>query len=71
MQKYTDNLRDLDLKRKGLDFDISEMLAEIDTEAIFENLDPESGVIGDLPEDSKIGILVAKLIERQKELEAQ
>ena len=28
-------------------------------------------MIGDLPESSKIGVLVNKLIERQKELEAQ
>ena len=71
MCKYTDNLRDLDIKRNGLDFEIQDLLAELDTEATFQNLDPESGVIGDLPETSKIGILVKKLIERQKEIEAQ
>ena len=45
------------------------MLAEIETQASFEDLDPENTAVADLPEDSKIVMLVNKLIERQKEME--
>lgn len=71
MQLYTENLRDLDEKRKGMDIEIQDLLLEIDTEATFENLDPETGGLADLPEGSKIGQLVSKLISRQKEVEEQ
>lgn len=64
MRKISASLKDLDIKRNGLDFEIQDLLAELDTEATFQNLDPESGTIGDLPETSNIGILVKKLIER-------
>ena len=50
-----DGLRDLDDKRIGMDFEIEDMLAEIDTEATFENLDPENTNLEDLVEDSKVG----------------
>ena len=53
-----------------MDIQIEEMLAEIETQASFEGLDPENTQIADLPEDSKISMLVNKLIERQKEMEA-
>lgn len=39
--EYSDNLRDLDEKRQGLDFEIQDLLAEIDTEASYSNVDPE------------------------------
>ena len=54
LHKYLDDLRDLDEKRLGLDFEIQDLLAEIDTEASFNNVDPEQAV-EDLPEDSLIG----------------
>ena len=63
-----DDLRDLDEKREGLDFEIHELLAEIDTEATYSNIDPDA-IVDQLPEDSKIGLLVNKLVARQKELE--
>lgn len=41
MHEYVDNLRDLDEKRRGLDFEIQDLLAEIDTEATYSNVEPE------------------------------
>ena len=35
MRVYTQNLRELDLKREGLDFEIADMLMEMDTVASF------------------------------------
>ena len=40
------------------------MMAELDTQASYENQDPENGQLDDLPEDSKINQLVIKLVER-------
>ena len=70
MQHYTENIKDLDEKRQGLDFEIQDLLAEMDTQASFEGLDPDQKH-EELTKDSKISILVDKLIERQKEIEAQ
>ena len=47
------------------------MLAEIDPETTFEGLDPEKALLADLPEDSKVRMLVNKLVARQKELELE
>ena len=55
MLKYVDNLRDLDEKREGLDLEIQELLAEVDTEATYEKLDPEKATAADLGDESKIG----------------
>jgi len=46
------------------------LLAEIDTQATYENVTQEQ-TLTDLPEDSKINMLVAKLVERQREMEKQ
>ena len=46
------------------------MLAELDTQASYEGVDPDAQP-ADFPEDSKIGKMVGMLIERQKEIEAQ
>ena len=64
-------MKDLDEKRKGLDIQIQDMLAELDTQASYEDHDPENGQLADFPEDSKINQLVTKLVERQKEMEEQ
>ena len=40
MKHYTDHIKELDEKRQGLDFEIQDLLAEIDTQASFEGMDP-------------------------------
>ena len=40
MQHYINVFRDLDEKREGLDFEIQDMLTDLDTQGIYENLDP-------------------------------
>ena len=68
---YIENLRDLDEKRAILDFQIQDMLHEMDTAATYENINPDDK-LEDLPQEkSQIKQLVDKLVERQKELEAQ
>ena len=42
----------------------------MDTQASFEGVATDA-MPDDLPEDSKVKLLVTKLIERQKEIEAQ
>ena len=69
MQVYVDRLRDLDEKREGLDFEIQDMLLELDTQATFADI-TQDAKLTDLPKDSKVGTLVGKLVERQKEIEA-
>ena len=63
MHRYIDSMRDLEEKRSGLDIQVDQLLEEIDTAKSFENIDPETQY-KDLPEDSKVKQLVAKLIER-------
>jgi hypothetical protein len=48
MRVYTQNLRELDLKREGLDFEIADMIMEMDTVASFQDL-PENAKLEDIP----------------------
>jgi len=41
-------LRELDLKREGLDFEIADMIMEMDTVASFQDL-PENAKLEDIP----------------------
>lgn len=70
MHRYVDSLRALDERREGLDFEIQDLLAELNTED-YENLDPAEAQVADLPQDGLLKRLVDKLVERQQELEAQ
>ena len=52
-----------------MDFELTDLLAEMDTKetwGTFENMDPDQ-VLDQLPEESKVGQLVKKMVERQKE----
>ena len=62
MQVYLDMFRKLDEKRQGLDFEIHDMLHEMDTQASFQDL--ESVSAENIPEDSMVGKLIGKLISR-------
>jgi hypothetical protein len=68
MNAYVTNLKELDCKREGLDFEISDMLQEMDTVASFADI-PENSKIEDIPINTKIGTLVNKVIERNAEIE--
>lgn len=67
LQVYLDMLRDLDKKREGLDFEIHDMLEEMDTAASFKDI--ENAKIEDIPKDSKVGQLIERLIMRQREID--
>ena len=57
MQVYLDKFRDLDRKREGLDFEIHDILEEIDTSAGFQDIAADAKV-EDIPPDSKVGQLI-------------
>ena len=61
MSQYVDVFRDLDEKRQGLDFEIHELLEDIDTQATFEGQNPASA---SFESDSKVGMLINKMVER-------
>lgn len=61
MKYYTEKIKLLDEKREGLEIEITDMLAEMDTEASFNGLDPETQV-KQLGPDTQIGRLVDKLV---------
>ena len=53
MQVYVDLFRKLDEKRQGLDFEINDILGELDTVASFDEL--ENKKIEDIPKESLVG----------------
>ena len=69
MQVYVDLFRKLDEKRQGLDFEIHDILAELDTVASFDEV--ENKKVEEIPKESKLGQLIDKLVSRQKEIEFQ
>lgn len=56
------------MKREGLDFEITDMLHELDTVASFQDL-PENVELKDIPANSRVNQLVSKIVERNKEIE--
>ena len=42
MKIYTNQIKDLDEKREGLEFEITDLLAEMDTQASYDGVDPET-----------------------------
>lgn len=64
MHMFIDRFRILDEKVADLDVEIADMLAEVDTEATYEGLNPEEAEVKDLPADSKVAQLVEKMINR-------
>ena len=70
MKYFTEQIKQLDEKREGLEFEITDLLAEMDTQASYEGMDPETQV-AELGPESKVGQLVGKLVDRQRELDAQ
>ena len=63
MKHYTDQIKDLDEKREGLEFEITDLLAEMDTQASYDGVDPDTEADA-LPKDTKVGQLVEKLVQR-------
>ena len=56
-----------------MDFELQDLLAEMDTKetwGTFENMDPDQ-VLDQMPEESKVGQLVKKMVDRQKKQEEE
>lgn len=68
--EYIKIFNDLDEKRDGLDFEIHDMIAEIDTEQAFKHL-PLDMPAEDLDRYSTLAKLIGKIKERQAEIERQ
>ena len=61
--EYVDLFNELEEQRDGLDFQIQDLLRELDTQKTFEEI--EKGTkLEELPEDSKVTALVSKIVER-------
>ena len=71
MHNYVDKFRIVDEKCEDMDFEITDLLNEVDTEATYAEMNVEEGEVNDLPKNSKISQLVDKIMERQHEMEAQ
>ena len=67
--EYVDLFNELEEQRDGLDFQIQDLLRELDTQKTFGGI--EKGTkLEELPEDSKVTALVSKIVERQQEIQA-
>ena len=65
MKKYVDIFQDLDDRREGLDFEIQELLEEIDTQPAYDDdTNPQADAETPFASDSKVGTLIDKMIER-------
>ena len=69
MKEFTNQIAELDEKREGLEFEISDLLAEMDTQASYDGVNPDTQA-NELPPDSKVSQLVGKMVERQRDLDA-
>ena len=61
---------ELEEQRDGLDFEIQDLLEELDVTTTFEEI-KEGTKIEELPENSKVATLIKKIVDRQQEIEAQ
>ena len=71
MQHYVSIFRDLDERREGLDFEINDLLADLDAQAPNEGQDPNTINTNLIASESKVGMLINKVLQRQKEIENQ
>ena len=69
MMEYVKVFKELDERRQGLDFEIQDLLKEVDTQASYADHDPETTNLESFAPDSKIALLISKIIERKKEIE--
>ena len=71
-KQYVQIFNQLDLERESLDFEIQEMLEEMDMNDHFRNLESTNDyTIQDVPKESKLGKLVDKMQERTMKIELQ
>ena len=71
INRYIDTYNQLDQQRKGLEFELQDMLVDLDAEEEFKDLNKRFTSIDDVPKDSKIGMLVGKIKERNLSLHSQ
>ena len=70
MLEYVERFNELEEQRDGIDFEIQDLLEELDTQKSFEIIKEETK-LEELPESSKVAKLIKKIVERQQEIEAQ
>lgn len=66
MKDYLSTFEELEDKREGLDFEIGDILAELDTEKHYSRL--KNGNLSDIKPGSKLGRLIDKMMERTIEI---
>ena len=69
MLRYVDSLREMDERREGLDFEIHDILEDINPQASFDG--KEGTTLDQFAPDSKVNILIQKVQQRQDEIEKQ
>ena len=70
ISEYLQIFNKLERERQGLDFEIEDLLKELNLEKHFEE---QKGIqnLDDVPKESKLGQLIGKMIERNQELALQ
>ena len=63
LKQFIQNYNDLDVEREGLEFNIEELLQDLDTETAFRGM-KENWTAADIPKGSKLDLLIAKIKER-------
>ena len=67
LEQYIRNYNDLDVEREGLEFNIEEMLHDLDTDTEFRDL-KENWSQKDIPKGSKLDLLIGKIKARNMAL---
>jgi len=71
LKEYIAAYNDLDEERKGLDFEMEDLLKEIDTEKEFKHMGVNFANMTDVPKQSKLSQLMDKIKERNVNLKSQ
>lgn len=70
LQEYIATYNELDEERKGLDFDMEEILHEMDTEKEFKNVGVDFANMSEVPKNSKLSKLMDTIKERNINLKS-
>jgi hypothetical protein len=70
IKHYLETFHKLDQERKGLDFEIEDLLKEMDIEKFYAKIGETTG-IEDIDGNTKLGKLIRKIRERQHEINKQ
>ena len=70
INEYIDLFNNLDTERETLDFEIQDLLDDMNPEKEYNTID-ENTLASDLPEKSNLGKLFSKMKEREKKFHRQ